>query len=247
MSSSNIEILIVEDNFSFGLELQMIVEEIGYTAKEIIDNSAEALEYVFSTPPSLILMDIEINGKLSGIELGEKIKHLNIPIIFITSFDGKNYYEQAQKSNIYGFLVKPINKFSLLSSIETAIKSLNTNKVEEQPEKQEVEENAHLFLKKNNLFHRIHLNEICHVEGEGNYAIFYTKDDKFISRQTLNKIETILPEQIFFRTHRSFIINLNQIKSFDIKDNLILMANDQQVLISRNKKQQTLDKLNLLG
>ena len=100
MTNSALKILIVEDNISFALELEMILDEIGYQIIATVDNSAEALDIIFSKEPDLILMDIDIKGNLSGTQIGQKIKHLNIPIIFITSFDNKERYEDARQSNM---------------------------------------------------------------------------------------------------------------------------------------------------
>ncbi|NJK82859.1 MAG: response regulator [Saprospiraceae bacterium] len=86
MSNNQLSILIVEDDLSFGLELKILLEEIGYEAQHLIDNGEEAYDFIYLHRPDLVLMDIELKGDMSGIELGQRIISFDIPIIYITSF-----------------------------------------------------------------------------------------------------------------------------------------------------------------
>ncbi len=135
MENTDLNILIVEDNLSFSLELEMLIDEMGYQLVDSVDNSERALEIIHSKMPDLILMDIDINGNLSGTQVGEKIKHLDIPIIFTTSFDDESHYKDAQDSNIIGYLIKPISKFSLKTNIDMAIKNIASKKMKKEKEK----------------------------------------------------------------------------------------------------------------
>ena len=70
MSDFSLKILIVEDELSFALELQMLLEELNYNVLKHVDNSDEALKVIYENHPDLIFMDIDIKGDLSGIEIG---------------------------------------------------------------------------------------------------------------------------------------------------------------------------------
>ena len=95
MESFKLDVLVVEDNLSFALELSMMLEDIGYNVIGQVDNAAEALELIFSKMPDIILMDHDIKGEMTGIELGNKIRHLDIPILYITSFGNEEHYEEV--------------------------------------------------------------------------------------------------------------------------------------------------------
>ena len=82
MESFKLDILIVEDNLSFSLELAILVNDIGYNVIGPVDNAKEALELIYGRKPDIILMDHEIKGDMMGIELGEKIQHLKNPALF---------------------------------------------------------------------------------------------------------------------------------------------------------------------
>ena len=107
MSLAPLKILIVEDNLSFALELEMLLDEMGYTDTLRADHSGTALDYIYSQEPDLILMDIDINGNLSGLQLGEKIAHLDIPVLYITALQDAPYQEASRKSNNIGYPCAP--------------------------------------------------------------------------------------------------------------------------------------------
>ena len=128
MNTFRLKVLIVEDNFSFAIELEMLLEELNYEVISKHDNSATALEAIFSKEPDLILMDINIKGELNGVEIGQKIIGLNIPILYITSFKDEATYREAAKSNMIGYLVKPIEKYSLRTAVQLAIEKAHSGK-----------------------------------------------------------------------------------------------------------------------
>ena len=131
MSLAPLKILIVEDNLSFALELEMLLDEMGYTDTMRADHSGTALDYIYSQEPDLILMDIDINGNLSGLELGEKIAHLDIPVLYITALQEAPYQEASRQSSAIGYLVKPVQPLTLRSAIDLAIAKVQAQKESE--------------------------------------------------------------------------------------------------------------------
>lgn len=255
MSTATLSILIVEDDLSFALELDMLVREIGYNVVGRVDNSAEALETILTESPDMILMDIDIKGKLTGIEIAEKITHLDIPVLFITSFAQETYYNQAKKTNFIGYLVKPINKYSLRSSLEMAIRSISNNRKEDannmelQKDKSEETETfplkEYLFFKKKGVFQKVKIQEILYLEANDDYCLIHTIAGSFIASQRLSQMEDLLDNYSFMRIHRSYLVNLNAITSIDTSDNLVFFK-EKQVPYSRSKKDLLLEQINLI-
>lgn len=244
MSSFKLNILIVEDNFSFALELQMLLEELNYNVIGVVDNSAEALEMIFSKSPDLIFMDIEIIGNLSGIEIGQKISHLNIPILYISSQNNQETYEVAQQSNMIGFLVKPVEKISLRSTIQLAIakaysmKEGNTN-IEDKPQtKNNIITDDCYYFKKKETFHKVFIKDITFIRSDDNYCETHTIDGQaFTSRITISKLEETLPKDRFMRTHRQYIVHTNHIDMIDLNDST-LKIQGTEIPVSRNKRKE---------
>jgi len=115
-----ISILIVEDEMSIALELEMLIDELGYQLNSIIDNGEEVLTIATEKLPDLILMDIGIKGKYSGLEVAEKIKHLPIAVLFITSYQNQEMFQRAKLTNFAGYVTKPVSKVALQGAIEMA-------------------------------------------------------------------------------------------------------------------------------
>ncbi len=252
MSTATLSILIVEDDLSFALELDMLVREIGYRVIGRVDNSAEALEAIITESPGMILMDIDIKGKLTGIEIAEKIKHLDIPVLFITSFAQETYYNQAKKTNFIGYLVKPINKYSLRSSLEMAIRSIGNKKKESSNNNEGVAAETetfplkeYLFFKKKGVFQKVKIEEICFLEANDDYCLIHTAKGNFMATQRLTQMEKMLSSYSFMRIHRSYIVNLKGITSIDTGDNVVFL-NEKQVPYSRSKKDALLAQINLI-
>ncbi len=270
---SALNFLIVEDNLSFSLELEMLIDEIGYNVIARVDNSAEALETIMLEHPDFILMDVDIKGKLSGLQIGEKIKHLNIPILFITSYSDDEHYELAQRSNMIGYLVKPIGRLSLKTAINLAVKSLaeakgtetnDTSSEEEKPtvkfapkdvvvkeEAQEEEEERenfvlkdYLFFKKKDVYQKVYIQEILFIEADGDYIVVQLKDKvKYTIRMKFSDMEAKLPSESFMKVHRGYIIQLQKIESINFQVNT-LKIDGHTIPISRSNKDKLSNSIN---
>ena len=251
MSDFSLNIQIIEDDLSLAIDLQMIVEEMGYNVIARVDNSAEALEMVYTKNPDLILMDIDIKGNMSGIEVADKIKHLDIPVLFITSHNDQENFGAASKTNYIGYLVKPVNKFTLRSTIETTFKQLSKNEKEisgppSQTEKQEAFPfKDSLFFKKRGVLHKISIPNILYVSADDDYTITVTEDGEFISSLRLFEIEKLLKPYSFVKTHRSHIVNLSKVNSID-PTNSVLKIGAREIPISRSNRTMILEKIHLL-
>ena len=80
------KLLIVEDSISYSIELERIASDSDYIVIGTENNAQNALSTIYRTLPDIILMDININGNKTGLDIAKEIYHLNIPILFFTSF-----------------------------------------------------------------------------------------------------------------------------------------------------------------
>ncbi len=264
--SQELNVLIVEDDVSFSLELEMLVDEIGYNVLAVVDNSAEALEVIYADQPDLILMDIDIKGKLSGLDIAKKITALKIPIIFITSYKDEETYEESQKTTAIGYLVKPIQKITLKTSIELALRTLSQTEDdgESVTEQKAVTQEPVMatpagvpqgnedfilkrsfFLKKNNLLIKVPFNEIQYVKSSGDYCVIHTENGKFVPKITMSKMEKSLSKDQFIRVHKSFLISIRGIEQIALTQNRVFVAGES-IPVGRAYKKDLVSKLNLL-
>lgn len=117
------QILIVEDERITAMEVQAMLEEMDYEVTEIVDTGPHVLESLEDEPADLVIMDIRLNGELSGVEVTEKINDRfdNLPVIYFSAYSDDRTLQDARKTEPAGFLIKPITKEDLRSSIEMAL------------------------------------------------------------------------------------------------------------------------------
>ena len=228
-----LQVLIVEDDLSFAIELKMLVRRMGYEVIDMVDHSARALEVIFSKEPDFILMDIDIKGELSGLQIGERIRHLDIPILFITSYGDEEHYAVAKRSNLTGYLVKPIDRYSLETAIDLAFYKTMLSRRSNVPAPPTTEgENdlvvllqQNLFVKKRGVYHRLALHDIAFVSADENYCLLVTIDgEEFTVRHTFSGIEQLLDNGRFLRIHRSHLVQVPLIESINFQESTVQLV-----------------------
>lgn len=125
----NDKILIVEDDAILAVHLKKILTLMNYEVLGFVASGEEAVRFAIDLVPDLILMDIRLKGKLTGIEAATKINEsLNIPIIFLTAYTDQNVLSQIKTAASYGYLSKPVRDTELKASIDIAIYKNRTDK-----------------------------------------------------------------------------------------------------------------------
>jgi PAS domain S-box-containing protein len=115
-------ILIVEDEQIAAIDLRESLQSLGYRVTGIASSGEQAIAMADAETPDLILMDIHLAGKLSGIEAAEQIlAHQAVPIIYVTAYADPKLVEQAKKTRPYGFIIKPYDEREIRTEIEIAL------------------------------------------------------------------------------------------------------------------------------
>jgi CheY-like chemotaxis protein len=115
-------IMLVEDELITALDIQRMLEKVGYQVSATISSGEEAVEKVMAINPDLIIMDIFLSDDMDGIEATTLIsKQIDIPVIFLTANADSTTIKRADKTKHYGYLIKPIKQSELDSIISTAL------------------------------------------------------------------------------------------------------------------------------
>jgi len=118
---TNLRIFIVEDESIVAQDLMESLERLGYGIAGTARSGEAALEKIRADPPDLVLMDIQLEGTLDGIQTaGEITNTIDIPVIYLTAYADKDLLERAKLTQPYGYIIKPYNERELLSVIEMA-------------------------------------------------------------------------------------------------------------------------------
>jgi two-component system, LytTR family, response regulator len=208
------------------------------------DNGQDALILIEKHKPQLIFLDIEM-PRMSGFEMLNKLPDKNFHIIFTTAFD--QYAIKAIKYSAFDYLLKPIDIEELITAISKAELTENNQTKKQlevlqhnlQHQKKQLNKLAIATLD-GLMFYDI--NDIVHLEANSNYTYIYLVNKiKITASKTLKEFEELLPDDIFFRTHHSHLINLNYIKRYIKGDGgQIELQNGTYVDVSRRKKEEFL-------
>ncbi len=122
MDPQKSKILIVEDDGIIAEDLNSLLCEKGYSVIGVAHNGTEALDMLETRKPDFAVLDINLGSGMSGLDVAKVVheKH-DLPFIFLTSFDDDSTLEQAQSFGPYGYIVKPYQERTLLTTIKTAI------------------------------------------------------------------------------------------------------------------------------
>ncbi|KQT26155.1 hypothetical protein ASG22_05660 [Chryseobacterium sp. Leaf405] len=118
--NTNTKILIVEDNFVEANHLRLMLKNAGYTVSGIARSVDDAKENIAKEKPGLVLLDIFLTGKETGIDLGKFLKEENIGFIYLSANSGQDILSDAKATHPYGFLVKPFREQDLLIMMQIA-------------------------------------------------------------------------------------------------------------------------------
>ncbi|SDK76200.1 HD domain-containing phosphohydrolase [Natronincola ferrireducens] len=114
-----IRILVVEDCKITSKTIQKSLLSLGYKVVEIVTSGEAAVNACFLHKPDLILMDIEIEGNMNGIEAADKIRlSFDIPIIYLTALSDEDTLTRAKATGGFAYLIKPFRKRDLYANIE---------------------------------------------------------------------------------------------------------------------------------
>jgi DNA-binding LytR/AlgR family response regulator len=235
------KILVIEDELIIAHEIKRTLLNLGHEpVEDIIDNSEDTFKFLKEQTVDLILMDIHIKGETDGIAttilINEKYK---IPVIFLTAFSDDQTLSRAKVAQPYGYIVKPFQKNALKASIEIALyRATQTHTASCTPTQEitevDLKQPQAFFVKKGNKFVKIAVTDILWIKALDNYVCLYTEKDEYIVYSTLKEIEQRLPEQ-FFKTHRSFLVNLDKIDGFE--ESYILIGK-KAIPVSRTSKEE---------
>lgn len=115
-------ILIVEDEPLVGLEIREDLERLGYSIPEIVSVGEEVFDAVARCKPSLVLMDIHIEGRMDGIEAAALLKsEFDIPVIYLTAYSDRATLERAAATAPDAYLLKPFDERELQANVEMAL------------------------------------------------------------------------------------------------------------------------------
>jgi len=243
--------IIIDDEQNARDFLQKLI--LRYFNKRIVvlekcDSIKEGIIAIRRYNPGIVFLDIQMPTE-NGFELFKKFETINFEVVFTTAH--KNYAIDAIRHSAFDYLLKPVNHIDLLSTIK---------RFERKNENLKRQERISMLLEnlssQDNIFNKIALptqngyelqkmSNIIYCQSDSNYCKVKCLDGKeFLLSKTLKHIEELINNQLFFRVHKSYLVNLNYVAKFDKAGEFhVILANGEKIPVSVRKKENFLNAI----
>ncbi len=207
---------------------------------EEFPNAIQAIKYLNQNEVDLIFLDIHMPD-FTGFDFIQTLK--NPPKIILTTSDAQFAIEAFEYDCIVDYLVKPIALPRFEKAIKKAESFVSTTSADADNDKVETTSGNDLYVNIDRRLIKIDIPSIYLIEAKGDYIHVKTEDKNYTVHSTLKKIEEKLPNDLFLKIHRSYVINVQKI--IDIEDNSVLIKKDV-IPVSRSNRPELMKRLNLL-
>ena len=205
------------------------------TAPDVV----QGVKLIQKENPDIVFLDIEMPG-YNGFQLLEFFDEINFEVIFVTAYS--EFALKAFQVSAVDYLLKPLQIDQLIKAVEKAEKIRGSSLIKERLEtlKINLEENKIkkivVPVSEGSLF--VDVKDITHLKAEGSYVNIFLKDgNKILVSKNIKDYENQLTEQEgFFRTHRSYLVNVNYIQSISPDTSEAKLSNDAVISIARERK-----------
>ncbi|WP_346857206.1 LytTR family DNA-binding domain-containing protein [uncultured Draconibacterium sp.] len=198
-------------------------------------DAVEAFDFLKNNDVDLMFLDIQM-PEMKGTDLVRTLQ--NPPaVVFTTAY--REYAIESYELNILDYLLKPISFERFLQTIDKYNQqnitisevSLHKNNGDEE----------YIYLREKNIIHKVPVSEVIFVESFGDYIKLHTNDREINSRATISSIQKTLPDKLFIRIHRSYLVAKKRITSFSPV--MVTLAGKEFPIGTRYRKT-TFEKLN---
>ena len=213
MMNDTTRILIVEDDMIIAANISLQLTKLGYEVTGIVPRGEEAITHVKENAPDILLLDINLKGKLNGIDTAKAIQQFcNTPVIYITANNDEATFTKAKATHPLAFISKPVNTLELRRSIELVIEQIKEKPESKNDDSTQIEIlNDRIFVRHRGKMIKLLLADILYIEAERNYCTIVTAERNYTLAVTLKSIEENLPAIRFVRVHRSYLINISKL------------------------------------
>lgn len=245
-----IRTIIVDDEKDARDSLRLLIEQFYNDDVEIlasVPSVKEAVSSIISNKPDLVFLDIEM-PKENGLQLFDYFREgQNFEVIFITAF--QQYALKAFRYAALDYLLKPVDYRELGEALERFRKRSFSN-----PEikistyfnnlNNDLEINRKIILPSKTGYNILRLNTIVYCQAEHNYSMIYTAENKsYTISSSLKNLEDTLPLDVFFRAHKSFLVNLNYVTSYDRKRGVLVLDNNKTIEVAYRRAEELISAM----
>jgi len=221
---------IIIDDEPLGKEvIETFVKDISFLSLSAsFEDPLEALVYLQHNTVDIVFSDIQM-PKINGMELLRSLLHPPV-VIFISAH--RDFALDGFEAGVTDYLIKPVRFDRFLKAVNRAKDRISASHIPviQQPTADKI------FVKSEGKLVKILLSEILYVEAQGDYLKIVIASASFSTQLTLKSMDEILNQPNFFRVQRSFILNLEAVRS--INGNTVELIDGKSISIATNKKEE---------
>ena len=243
---SLIKILVVEDEMIIGAKISMQLTSLGYEVTGILPRGEEAILHLQENKPDIVLLDINLKGKIDGIETALQMQQLaDIPIIYLTANSDEATFNRAKITKPSAFISKPFKQLDLQRAIELTISRMAGEEPATPAEKNSDQEQPfilsdRIFIRHKEKMVKIMIADILYIEADRNYSRIFTSSKEYLLSITLKTIEEKFPAKLFLRIHRSYLVNLLHVD--EVAESHVIIAS-KPIPLSGALKEQLMERI----
>lgn len=250
LTAMKLTALIVDDEFNARNNLKILIDEFCPELEivGVVESVAAAREVIDENEPDVVFLDIAMPTE-DGFSLLKSYENRNFSVVFTTAYN--EYALKAFKANAIDYIEKPISIDDLQNAVKKVVKMHGTADQKSASEvskvMDEISENDRISVPTRGGYVIIRNADIVHLEASDNYTMIHLQDgSRHLSSKNIKIYEENLNPSIFFRTHKSHIINIeHHLKEFSRSEgNMAIMTNDINVPIARRKMSGFLTRIN---
>lgn len=246
MATSNLSVLLVENETLTAERIRASMRKMGYTEVAHVTSYADALDRLGQHVPDLLLLDIDLGKGPDGIELARYVQHQNpIPVIFLTKFEFTDYENRLHGVQRKAFLRKNFFVDTLHAALAEAMEAKNSNSLPEEENPMYTVKNK-FYLIQDKQFQRYEAEELLFVKAAGSYSdlVFSSAPHSaVILTMNMRNVVNKLGYAPLIRVHRSYVVNLNHIQK--IIGNMLIIGG-QEIPMGPKYREKVLERLNLI-
>lgn len=202
--------LVIVNKLKEMLEFLFVKHDIEAKVTFTSDNSIDVLDFIANNHVDVIILDINLNSNISGLELAKIVRKNNKGVYIIFSTGHLEYSLIAYSVKTFDYLPKPITIERLEVTLLRLLEDVKfSNK-------------KFIYIDNKTI---INYSEINYIKKDGMKLVFCTDSHKYETYNSFSKIQSILPDN-FIRCHKSYIANADNISNINTNKNIILFKND---------------------
>ena len=210
-----IRILIADDDPGMRTVMRKLAERAeGYELVGEAGDGNRLLELYEETRPDVVLMDVEMPG-MTGIECAKVIQDRNPRTVLVFATAHEQYMRSAFEVYAFDYLVKPFRLERALNTLSLIRERMTAQSPAPEPVRPHpTAASGRLMLKHREGLSFLDIPSILLIQREERASVLYLSDgSRYVTSDSLSELEQRLPEEMFFRCHKSYIVNLNHIDS----------------------------------